>query len=140
MWEKPSEIAKYTLIIGAMAVIVASIIITYTYVKGISRIASAESNVEVLATLASIFVSITALVFVDIIRSESWKRFKYGKVTSVIMVLLLILTIYLLFGAGSTGIISSTSAIQNTILFMYSSIVMCVIILIILLPIYTYFS
>ena len=140
MWEKPSEIAKYTLIIGAMAVIVASIIITYTYVKGISRIASAESNVEVLATLASIFVSITALVFVDIIRSESWKRFKYGKVTSVIMVLLLILTIYLLFGAGSTGIISSTSAIQNTILFMYGSIEMCVIILIILLPIYTYFS
>ena len=50
MWEKPSEIAKYTLIIGAIAVIVASIIITYTYVKGISRIASAESNVEVLAT------------------------------------------------------------------------------------------
>jgi hypothetical protein len=140
MWEKPSEIAKYTLIIGAMAVIVASIIITYTYVKGISRIASAESNVEVLATLASIFVSITALVFVDIIRSESWKRFKYGKVTSVIMVLLLISAVYFLFGASSTGIISSTSAIQNTILFMYGSIEMCVIILIILLPIYTYFS
>ncbi len=140
MWKKPSKIAKWTLIIGAIVVIVASILITYTYFKGISTIASTESNVVVLATLASIFVSITALVFVDIIRSEPWKRFKYSKVISVIMVLLVILAVYLLFGASSTGIISSNYAIHNTILFMYSSIEICVIVLVILLPIYTYFS
>ncbi len=140
MWEKPSKIAKGTLIIGAIVVIVASIIITCTYFKDIPRITSTESNVAVLATLASIFVSITALIFVDIIKSESWKRFKYNKVTSIIIVLILILAVFLLFGASSTGIISSTFAIQNTILLMYSSIEICVIVLVILLLIYTYFS
>ena len=140
MWEKPSKIAKWTLIIGAIAIIIASVIITYVYVKNIPKIAITESNVEVLATLSSIFASITALVFVDIIRSESWKKFKYGKFTSIIMVLLLIIAIYLLFGASSIGITSSNLSINNTILLMYGSVETCVIILVILLPIYTYYS
>ena len=135
-----SKIAKWTLIIGAIAIIIASVIITYVYVKNIPKIAITESNVEVLATLSSIFASITALVFVDIIRSESWKKFKYGKFTSIIMVLLLIIAIYLLFGASSIGITSSNLSINNTILLMYGSVETCVIILVILLPIYTYYS
>ncbi len=140
MWEKPSKIAIWALIITAAAVIIASGIITYAFIENIPKIAITESNVEVLATLASIFVSITVLVFVDVIRSELWKRFKYGKYTSVIMSIFLILAIFFLFGAGSTGVIGSSFGIHNTILFMYSSIETCVIILVILLPIYTYYS
>lgn len=143
--EKKPNIATFVPILATCAfVILVSLVIlyiiwvTYFYSTNISEITSTESNIEVLATLASIFVSITILVFVDIIRSESWKKLKWNKPISKIMVLLLILAIYLLFGAGSTGIISSTLGMQSTITLMYISISMCAVILTILLSIFVY--
>ena len=97
MWEKPNNTTKSVFIIFAIAVIFATIILSYIYVSDISKLNFTESNVEVLATLASIFVSITVLIFVDIIRSESWKRFKYYKFISIFMVLILISIVFLLF-------------------------------------------
>ena len=131
-------LANYAFFIFVSLVILYIIGITYFYSTNISQITSTESNIEVLATLASIFVSITILVFVDIIRSESWKKLKWNKPISKIMVLLLILAVYLLFGAGSTDIISSNSGMQSTITFIYISISMCVVILTILLYIFVY--
>ena len=130
------KIAIWALILVAIAVILAIIVLTSVYDINLSKITSTESNIEVLATLASIFVSITILIFVDIIRSEPWKKFKYNKITSIFIFLALIVAVYLLFGAGSTGIISSTSSMQSTILFMYNSISLCAVILIVLLLIY----
>ncbi len=140
MWEKPNNTTKSVFIIFAIAVIFATIILSYIYVSDISKLNFTESNVEVLATLASIFVSITVLIFVDIIRSESWKRFKYYKFISIFMVLILISIVFLLFGASSISIINSKFAIQHTILLMYYSIELCMDFLTILLLIYTYFS
>ena len=133
-----SILANYAFVILVLLVSLYIILITYFYSTNISEIASTESNIEVLATLASIFVSITILVFVDIIRSESWKKLKWNKPISKSIALLLILTIYLLFGAGSTGIISSNSGMQSTITFIYISISMCAVILTILLSIFVY--
>ena len=140
MEEKPGKITKGVLILIASIIIFLTIIISYAYIANISKIKATESNVEVIATLASIFVSITILIFVNIIRSEPWKKFRYNKFTSIIMVLLLMVAIFFLFGAGSTGIISSSLSMHDTILFIYSSISICAIILTILLPTYTYFS
>ena len=133
-----SILANCAFIILVSLVILYIIWVTYFYSTNISKITSTESNIEVLATLASIFVSITILVFVDIIRSESWKKLKWNKPISKSIALLLILTIYLLFGAGSTGIISSNSGMQSTITFIYISISMCAVILTILLSIFVY--
>ena len=57
-----SILANYAFVILVLLVILYIILITYFYSTNISEIASTESNIEVLATLASIFVSITILV------------------------------------------------------------------------------
>ena len=57
-----SILANCAFVILVLLVIFGIISETYFYSTNISEITSTESNIEVLATLASIFVSITILV------------------------------------------------------------------------------
>ena len=133
---KNYSIPLFVLVVVAIAVIVSVILISLVYSAIMSKITSAGSDLQTLTIFGSIFIPLTVLVFVDIIKSESWKEFRFNKIVSIIVGIFLLLAVYLLF----TGASLSINNVQQSVPIIYSAISLSVVILAILLPFYIYIN
>ena len=124
-------------VVVAIQVISSVIYISYIYSSAImSKITSAGSDLQTLTIFGSIFIPLTVLVFVDIIKSESWKELRFNKIVSIIVGIVLLLAVFFLF----TGASLSINNTQQSVNMLYRAISISVVILAILLAIYIYIN
>ena len=134
---KNYRIPIFILVVVAIQVISSVIYISYIYSSAImSKITSAGSDLQTLTIFGSIFIPLTVLVFVDIIKSESWKELRFNKIVSIIVGIVLLLAVFFLF----TGASLSINNTQQSVNMLYRAISISVVILAILLAIYIYIN
>ena len=131
---KNYSIPNFVLQVVATAIIISVGAGSLIYSIVISKITSAGLDLQTLTIFGSILIPLTFLVFVDIIKSESWKEFKFNKIVSIIGGIFLLLALDLLFIGASLSIINA----QQSVSFLYVAISISVVILVGLLPIYIY--
>ncbi len=131
---KNYSIPHFVLLVVAIAIIISVVLISWVYSTVMPKITSAGSDLQTLTIFGSIFIPLTFLVFVDIIKSESWKELRFNKIGSIIVGIFLLLALYLLFAGASLSIINA----QQSVVSLYLAISISVVILASLFPIYIY--
>ncbi|MEM3423647.1 MAG: hypothetical protein QXE51_03695 [Nitrososphaeria archaeon] len=128
---KGSGILEFVLGIVTISVIIAVIVLSYAFLAVISKITFAELDLQTIAIISSIFIPLTFLVFIDVIKTEQWKKANHNMIPILIFILL-VAALYLLFGGAVLSIVNPLQSVSMIII----AISLSVIILVILLAIF----
>ncbi|MEM3504522.1 MAG: hypothetical protein QW134_09935 [Nitrososphaeria archaeon] len=125
-------IPESVLIMVVISVIISVVVISYAYISVISKITSAGSDLQNMVIFGSILIPLTVLVFIDLIKTEQWKKIKSSKYISIFLGILLMFAFYFIFIGASLSLVSPLQSVS----IMYAAVSLSVIVLAALVSIF----